>query len=632
MTLLDAQNLRKSFGPLVLFDGISFTVGQGEKVGLIGHNGSGKTTLLGILAGVIDPDDGEVHIRRGTRTTYVQQEPELDLTCTAREIVADAFADLRAAIERFHDVNTALADGATDALLEEQATLQADIERLGGWNWSHGVVGVLDRLGLGLDDIDRPLEELSGGMRRRVALAQALLPKPDLLLLDEPTNHLDAETVEWLEGELVSYPGAIILITHDRYFLDRVISRIIEIDDDGVHSHDGAYASYVEARSQRLRLAEKAEDKRKKLALRELEWLRRGPKARTSKSKSRMDKAVALQERGYQAVDRSLGLEFQTDSKLHGVILEIRNVDKGYDGNPVLNDVELVLRRTDKIGLVGPNGCGKSTLLRLMVGLERPDGGEIIWGKSPRVAYMTQSRDDLDPTDTVYDALHPGESLRVGKRTVHKRSFLQEFLFERGDQEKKVATLSGGELCRLLLARMMLENANFLVLDEPTNDLDITSLQFLESALADFEGCAVVATHDRYLLNRVCNAIVAFEDGQFVRYDGDWDFYSRRRAERRAQQKAEARGKAAAAPAAKEPAEKKTRKLTWREERELEGMEEKILEVEERKAAIEASLADPALYQSKADQVAGLNRRFDAAVAEIAALYARWEELEALRP
>jgi ABC transport system ATP-binding/permease protein len=628
MSLLDAQNLRKAFGPLVLFDGISFTIDQGEKIGLIGHNGSGKTTLLGILAGAIDTDDGMVNTRRGTRVTYVEQEPELDLTLTPRSIVSDAFAEVRAAIDAYQEVTAALADGATQELLEEQARLQAEIERLGGWSWSHGVVGMLHKLGLADADVDRPLAELSGGMRRRVALARALLPKPDLLLLDEPTNHLDAETVEWLESELMGYPGAILLITHDRYFLDRVVSRIIEIDADGVHSHEGAYASFVEAKSERLRLQEKAESKRKKLAQRELEWLRRGPKARTSKSKSRIDKAVALQEKGYQAQDRTLGLEFQTDKKLHGVILEIRGVHKSYDDVPVLEDVQLMLRRSDKIGLVGPNGCGKSTLLRMMVQEERPDSGQITWGKSPRVAYMTQGRDELDPTDTVYDALHPGDSLRVGKRNVHKRTFLQEFLFDRPDQEKRVETLSGGERCRLLLARMMLENANFLVLDEPTNDLDITSLQFLENALADFEGCAVVATHDRYLLNRVCNAIVAYEDGAFIRYDGDWDFYSRRKAQRKAAQKEESRKEAPKAAAPKKAA---PRKLTYREQRELEGMEEKILQTEERKEAIEASLGDPELYQSKPDKVAGLSRKLDAVVAELAALYDRWEELEALQ-
>ncbi len=629
MSLLDAQDLRKAYGNLVLFDGISFTVGQGEKIGLIGHNGSGKTTLLGILAGVVDADDGLVHRRKGSRVTYVEQEPELDLTLTAREIVGQAFSELRACIDAFHAVTAKLADGATAELLDEQADMQAEIERLGGWDWTHGVVGMLDKLGLAEEDVDRPLSELSGGMRRRVALARALLPRPELLLLDEPTNHLDAETVEWLESELMSYPGAILLITHDRYFLDRVVSRIIEIDTDGVHSHEGAYASFVQSKSERLRLHEKAEEKRKKLAQRELEWLRRGPKARTSKSKSRMDKAVALQERGYQAQDRTLGLEFQTDQKLHGVILEIRGVHKSYDDLPVLSDVQLMLRRTDKIGLVGPNGCGKSTLLRMMVGEERPDAGQITWGKSPRVAYMTQSRDELDPTATVYDALHPGDSLRVGKRNVHKRTFLQEFLFDRLDQEKRVETLSGGERCRLLLARMMLLNANFLVLDEPTNDLDITSLQFLENALADFEGCAVVATHDRYLLNRVCNAIVAYEDGAFVRYDGDWDFYSRRRAQRRAEKKEAARQVEARAPTPAAPVERPAAaKLTWKEERELAGMEAAIQGADARKEALEASLADPALYQGNPDKIAALTKRLNLVITEIAKLYDRWEELE----
>ena len=635
MSLLSVHGLNKAFGPRVLFEDLSFTIEAGEKIGLIGRNGSGKTTLFEILAADQEADDGKLAFRRGAAVGYLPQEPSFAPGATPQSVVGEALSKLRGAIAAFNELASRLAQTSAsdmEGMLEEQAQLQAEIERLGGWSWEHQVEAYLDRLRLEPEVMQQPLDELSGGQRRRVALAKILLEQPDLILLDEPTNHLDSETVEWLEEVLVNYPGGMLLVTHDRYFLDRVVSRIFELDARQVFSYPGSYSTFIERKLERLRMLELAQEKRSKLIERELAWMRRGPKARTSKSRSRIKRAEALIDEEQYRDPGAIQLSFEADHRLGGIILEVAGVDKSFGSLQVLSQVNLRLRKLERVGIVGPNGCGKTTLMRVLMGEESLDAGQVRLGKNTKIAYLDQERHGLDESKSVFDNLGPDDHVRIGGQRLHKRTFLRDFLFARGEQDKKVAALSGGERCRLLLAKVMCENANFLILDEPTNDLDIQSMQILEEALLAFKGSALVVTHDRYFMNRVCNVILAYEEGEFVRYDGDYDFYKKRRDERLAEQRrveAERRAEQARANRAQEKAEK-VRKLTYAEQIELESIEEKVELAEQRKAELESKLADPQLYIDRGAEVPALQQALAEASAEVEAIYERWEELEQL--
>ncbi|MBH24857.1 MAG: ABC transporter [Myxococcales bacterium] len=636
MNILNARQLSKSYGPRVLFTDASLVVDDGEKIGVIGVNGSGKSTLFKILAGEVEPDDGVIAVRRGASVGYLSQSPRFPEGATPRSVVAGVMKPVSDAIARWNDITGELADAPVErheALLEEQAELQRQIERGGGWAWEHHVENVIERLGI-QEQIDAPVESLSGGQHRRVALARLLLSNPDLMILDEPTNHLDADTIEWLEGELKSYPGAVLMVTHDRYFLDHIVTRIVEFDHitQELISHPGSYQAYMDNKLERLQQRARSEEKRTNLLRTELEWLRRGPKARGTKAKARIQRAEALKEAGPASTEKSIQMTFKADRKLVGRILEVEGVAKAYDDKRLFEEVGFIMQRGDRVGLVGPNGSGKSTLIRLLMEQEEPDAGTITWGKNTRPGLLDQYRSGLDPEHTVLEAISPhSDMLQIGDRQVHKRTYLREFLFEGGEVMKKVESLSGGERCRLLLARMILEGSNFLILDEPTNDLDISSLQTLEQALLDFKGCVLLVTHDRYFLNKVCTSILAIEEGEITLYEGDYDFYRKRRDERERQareleleEKRREQERVRTEARAEAP-----RKLSWKEKQELESIEEVILETEERRDAVEGQLADPALYRDHPERVAPLTSELADLNTQVEGLYARWEELEA---
>lgn len=639
MTLLNARQLAKSFGPRTLFSQLNLSVAEDEKIAIVGPNGCGKSTLLKILARLMPPDEGDIAVRREATVRYVSQQPDFPAGATAREIVATEMLAVKEALEAFEALNVEIAQADADkldVLLARQAELQATLDSLDGWAWQHRVESVLADLGIRPEDLDRPVDELSGGQRRRVALAQALLASPDLLMLDEPTNHLDADTLDWLERTLADYPGALILITHDRYFLDNVASRIVEFDQKQLYSHPGHYATFVERKLERLRVARKAEARRQKLLEHELEWLSRSPKARTTKARARIDRAEVLASADPAEQKIDLNINFNARRRLGGIILEVTGLAKSYGERQIFQDLHLAVQRQEKIGIIGPNGCGKSTMLKILMGEERADAGQVNWGQNTRPGYLSQTRDTLNPDDTVLEAVHPNEHVHLAKRSIHKRTYLREFLFEDAEQQKKVSSLSGGERCRLLLARLMVQQSNLLILDEPTNDLDLMSLQILEDSLRDFQGCVLLVTHDRYFLNKVCNVIAAFEEDHIERYDGDYDFYKARRDARRQeekrQQQAERKRAEAERQQARQEAREQTRqagpgKLSWKEARELEGLEDKILEAETHKEEVEAALADPALYKDRPEQVEPLTRQLNEATAEIEALYNRWSEL-----
>ena len=655
MTLLHAAGLRLSFGSRVVFDDLTFTLDEGERVGLVGVNGSGKSSLMRTLARAAEPDRGEVQLRRGALVTYLPQEPSFPEGATVASELEVARAPLRAALAAHADLSARIADerdgAAHDRLLADLAALSDRIDHLGGWDTAHEARRLLDRLGV--KEWDAPVSELSGGTRKRVAVARALLTHPDLLLLDEPTNHLDADTVDWLEEELDRLPSALLLVTHDRYFLDDLVDRIIEIAPGaGVTSYPGNYQAYLEQKLEAEELAAVAQHKRQRWISGEVAWLRKGVEARRTKSKARVERArKLLAERGPR---RPRVAEFQVapSPRLSQVVLEASGLVKSFGAGPVLADVSVKLLRGERLGIVGPNGAGKTTFLRVLLGELAPDAGEVVVGKRTRVAYYDQQRGRLDPELSVYEAAGggapgaPGEDfVEISGRKVALRDYLDDLLFPPTMQRMRVGMLSGGERNRLLLARLFLEGANVLVLDEPTNDLDLVTLNVLERLLLDFPGSALVVTHDRFFLDKVATGILAFEGaGKVVRYPGNYEMYRalKEQADRTAQEDAPrqaGRGAAArpagrGAPSPPEPMPERARrpgKLSFREQRELDGMEAAILAAEERKRAVEATLSDPATYQRAGAGVAALREELEAVSGEVDRLYARWQELEAIR-
>jgi ATP-binding cassette subfamily F protein uup len=646
MTLLRAANVGLSFGSRTVFQNLTVTLEEGERVGLIGVNGSGKSSLMKILAGVSPPEAGELQLRRGARVVYLPQEPEFPPGATVASELSVAQAPLRDALATHADLSARI--GAAPAaeqekMLSQLALLSDRIEQLGGWDTAHEAKTLLDRLGV--KDWDRPVSELSGGLRKRVAIARALLTRPDLLLLDEPTNHLDADTTDWLEDALDALPSAILLVTHDRYFLDGLVDRIVEIQPgEGVVSYPGNYQAYLEQKLVAQEEASVAQHKRERWIAQEVAWLRRGPEARRTKSKARIERARKLMaEKGFSA-PKVAALQSVAAPRLGSTVLETRKVSVSYGERQVLKDVDFILQGGERVGIVGRNGAGKTTFLRALLGELTPDRGEVIRGKTLKVAYYDQGRAQLDPEATVYEAASPGEDwVEIGGERQHLRDYLDDLLFPVPMQRQKVKALSGGERNRLLLARLFLEGANVLVLDEPTNDLDIVTLNVLEHLLLSFGGSVLLVTHDRYFLDKVATAVVAFEgDGKVVRYPGNFEMYRRLKEQQGAApaantQPASPRGAGGPAPAAVTPpapaqagGAARPRKLSYKEQKELEGMEGAIEAAEGRKAELEATLADPALYTTRAGEVRALQEALAAAGADVERLYARWQELQTL--
>jgi ATP-binding cassette subfamily F protein uup len=633
MNILNVQNLQKSFGTRTLFSGVSFAVDEGEKVGFIGANGSGKTTLFRVVAGIEGMEGGSLALKREATVGYLAQEPEFAEGDTIRSAVAAGHPEMEAVLREYHSVSDRIAAGEGDErLVAKQGDLLSRIDALGGWEWEHQVENMLTRVEL--DGWDRPVEGLSGGEKKRVSLARVLLQRPDLLLLDEPTNHLDADTTLWLEDYLLDYPGAVMLITHDRYFLDRVVTRMIEVHRAELTSFPGAYTEYLEAKSVREERLSVEEAKRAKLIEQELAWVKRSPAARTGKQKARINRLSGTQveqaEKRLPSQDVA-DIRFGHPPRLGRTVLEIEDVSKAYGDRVLVDGLTTGLRAGERVGIVGPNGAGKTTLLRMILGEEAPDSGKLELGENTRIAYFDQRREELDPDSTLLEAISNQDWVMAAGQRVHVRSYLESFLFSTQVHDQKVRSLSGGERNRLLLARLLLQDANLLILDEPTNDLDLVTLQVLESALADFPGCLLVVTHDRYFLDKLATGLLVFEgDGVVRRHEGGYDLYRRLREQRLAEE-AE-RERAARAPAPRQakavPKAAAARKLSWREKEELEGMEAAIQAAEEERKRLEESLSVSSLYVDTPDKVAEVTESFRLASERVDRLYARWAELE----
>ncbi|MEO7112408.1 MAG: energy-dependent translational throttle protein EttA [Polyangiaceae bacterium] len=521
------QDVRKVHPPnREVLKGLWLSFFPGAKIGVLGHNGSGKSSLLRIMAGIDKDFLGEAKAADGVRIGFLQQEPKLTAKTVIEEVEL-AVAEMRNLLKRTEELGMLMGENPDDMdkLMEEMSVVQDKIEAGNGWELDRTVERAMDALRL--PPADAECEKLSGGERRRVALCRLLLEKPDMLLLDEPTNHLDAESVAWLERFLHDYPGTVVAVTHDRYFLDNVAGWILELDRGHGHPFEGNYSGWLEAKAKRLEVEQKAESSRKKTLSAELEWVRQSPKARQAKSKARLAAYETLlaqdKDKAYEATD----IVIPAGARLGNVVVEAKSVKKAFGDRILFDDLSFSLPRGGIVGIIGPNGAGKTTLFKMIVGVEKADGGELRLGESVELAYVDQSRDALNPKNNVWQEITGGEEkIMVGKREVASRAYVASFNFTGSDQQKKVGDLSGGERNRVHLAKLLKTGGNLLLLDEPTNDLDVDTLRSLEDALLAFAGCAVVISHDRWFLDRVATHMLAFEsDSKVVWFEGNYQAY-----------------------------------------------------------------------------------------------------------
>jgi energy-dependent translational throttle protein EttA len=522
------KGLSKAFpGQKPILNNIHLQFYRDAKIGIVGPNGSGKSTLMKIMGGQDKEFTGEAWAGEGITVGYLEQEPQLDPGKTVRENVMDGVRPVADMLDRFNAISAQMADPGDDfdALMAEMGELQEKIDAVDGWTLDNQLEIAMDALRCPPGDSE--VANLSGGEKRRVALTRLLLEKPDILLLDEPTNHLDAESVQWLEKHLVDYPGNVILVTHDRYFLDNVVNWILELDRGRYYVYEGNYSTYLEKKAKRLEQEEREEAGKQKAIADELEWIRRSPKARQAKSKARIkafDQLVDAQENRTPTKGEIL---IQVPERLGGKVIEAKGLSKSYGDKLLFEDLSFTLPPGGIVGVIGPNGAGKTTLFRLITGQEKPDAGAIDIGPTVHLGYVDQSRDALDPKKNVWEEISDGlDIFKIGKHEFGTRAYVGAFNFRGPDQQKKVGQLSGGERNRVHLAKMLKDGGNVLLLDEPTNDLDVETLRALEEALENFAGCAVVISHDRFFLDRLATHILAFEgDSQVVWFEGNFEAY-----------------------------------------------------------------------------------------------------------
>ena len=634
MPLLTIENASLAFGHFALLDRASWVIEPGVHIGLIGRNGAGKSSLLKVLAGDIPPDDGVVWRQPGIKLGYVPQEPALDAEHTVYEAVAQGLGEVSQLLLDYHEVTHKMGepDADFDALMAQMQTLQTALEAHDGWNLQARVETALTKLNLPEDVL---IGTLSGGLKKRVALARALVAEPDLLLLDEPTNHLDLTSIEWLEELIRNYAGSVVVITHDRRFLDNISQQIIELDRGKLRSFEGNFSDYQRLKAEQLAIEAVEQAKFDKFLAQEEVWIRKGVQARRTRNEGRVRRLEQLRNTRSERRNHlgQVNLNVDSGEKSGKRVAELEHVSKSYGGRMLIKDFSGVIQRGDKVGLVGPNGIGKTTLIKLILGEIEPDSGQVKLGTKLSVAYFDQFRTQLDEEATVaYTISQGGDYVEIGGERKHVISYLEDFLFAPERSRSPVKSLSGGERNRLLLARLFTRPANILVLDEPTNDLDIDTLELLEELLQDYPGTVLLVSHDRTFLDNVVTQVIAFEgDGVLREYAGGYEDWLMQRPKSKS-----SAANTTAIPRKAEPAKPETAqpgsgkaKLSWKENQELSALPDKIQALEAEQASITDHLADVNLYTNNPRQVADFQKRFEAIDAELANALERWETLEA---
>jgi len=638
MALIVLNDAKLAFGHVDLLANTAFSLESGERVGLIGRNGTGKSSLLKILAGLEKLDDGSLQYQQGLRMAYVAQEPIFDPVETVFHAVSQGVAEVKALREEYEELSVAEWNDDSHHRLDE---IQSQLESMSGWNWEQRVHETLDRLHL---DPDIAIGALSGGNRKRVALAQALVAVPDVLFLDEPTNHLDLDSITWLEELLKAFKGSVVLITHDRAFLDAVSTQIVELDRGILRSYPGNFTAYEILKEQEIASEALANARADKLLAQEEVWIRKGVEARRTRSVGRIARLEKLRE--IRAARRDamgqIKLSVASGNRSGKIVADLENVSKSYD-RPIVKDFTATILRGDKVGLLGPNGAGKTTLLKLILGSIQPDSGTATMGSQIDVAYFDQMREGLDLNATLEDYISPGsEWIEINGARKHVKSYLNDFLFSPERANSPVSTLSGGERNRLLLARLFARPANVLVLDEPTNDLDIDTLELLEQLLQDYKGTVFLVSHDRAFLDNVVTSIIAYEgDGFWREYEGgyeDWKIQKKRSEEYRSNQSGSAEPTKSKSPVSEpvkaisgqeisKPQKSAVQKLNGKERAELEAIPLQIDDLEKEQASISESLGDPEIYKNRPADVITLQENLKIIEAKLSTLMTRWENL-----
>jgi ATP-binding cassette subfamily F protein uup len=621
ITLLDASELKVRFNDNEVLKSASLTIRDGDHLGMVGRNGCGKSTFLEILAGIAQADDGKVTPRSGLGIGYLPQGLEASDGASVLDTIRGGAA---------HSFNLLDEYESLPADSNRQTELEQQIATADAWNIETRIETAM--MHLNTPAADRLMGTLSGGEKRRVALCRAIVSNPDLLILDEPTNHLDTDSIEWMAQYLKKFRGAFLVATHDRYFLDEICNHIVELQAGRFHTHKGNYSDYLESNLARMENEQAIDLKRKRFLRRELDWIRRGPKARTTKAKFRVDKFHSIKNTQGSDKELSMDLIIPPPGQLANRVVDLINVSLELGGRELIERFDFKFEAGMRIGICGRNGLGKTSLLRIVLGQLAPTGGSQKTGVLTQFNYVDQERVQLDPEKTLLQEVAEGaDTIPFGNGKLAIRAYLQRFGFDPKRINMKVKSLSGGEKSRLLLARILKHGGNFLIMDEPTNDLDLPTLRLLEEALLAFSGCVLVVSHDRYFLNRVCTGIIAFEGDGLVTYnEGDYEYYREKLAERKMRLAKRLVATQANAGSSRAP-EAKPRKMTWKEKAELEGMEAAILKAEEAVTRIESLFADPEFHSKLGAKTIELTSELETAKKHGTALYARWEELEAIR-
>lgn len=623
MSILQVENLYKTYGEKVLFDHISFAIAAKQRIGLIGVNGTGKSTLLKVIAGIESADSGEITHSNAIRIEYLPQQPELKEGLSILEQIYFGDAPIMQVMREYElALNELEKDPENETKLKYLMTIQQKMDQHEAWEANTVAKTVLTKLGI--TDFQKPVTYLSGGQKKRIAIAKALIQPADILILDEPTNHLDNETIEWLEGFLAQYKGSIVLITHDRYFLNRVTNQIFELDQGQLYTYSGNYEVFLEKKAEREMNAEQAEEKRQNLLRRELAWLRRGAKARTTKQKARIGRVEDLQEQkgpaAKQDVDFAIG-----STRLGKKVLELEHISKGYDGKQLIKDFSYLINPGERLGIIGPNGTGKSTLLNIMAGRIKPDEGTVDVGTTVKIGFYTQEQEEMNENLRVVEYIKETAEVvyTVDQQVITAEQMLERFLFSRSAQWTYIRKLSGGERRRLYLLKVLMEEPNVLFLDEPTNDLDTQTLSVLEDYLDQFPGVVLTVSHDRYFLDRVVDHLIAFEkDGQISRFQGSYSEYME-------EKKLSETMKEKENHSSEKVVYKKDKKkrLSYKEQQEWEQIEDKIADLEERKLQLEQEIAAAG---SDLGKVTELYKEQEQVEAKLEETMERWEELSLL--